>query len=66
MRIEVIDKSLVIPLKLKNSEENIYVGKNTVIPGGSDSIDPENLRLNLQKGLIRVVADSPRDKFKRK
>lgn len=64
MNIELVNKSMVFPLKLKDSEESIYIGANTVIPGGSDSIDPEDLKIHLQKGLIRL-AGNPRDKFKK-
>ena len=66
MKIEIVNKSMVIPLKLKDSDEYIYIGAKTVIPGGSDSIDPDDLRMNQGKGTIRVVMENPRDKFKPK
>jgi len=64
MKLQLTNDSLIVPIKLKNSEEFLHFDKHTEITGDPyERLDEESLKIALNKGLVRIVYDNPREKF---
>ena len=64
MKLQLVDESLIVPIKLKNTDEYLHLDKHTVITGNPyERFDEESLKQAIAKGLVRIVYDNPREKF---
>lgn len=66
MKLILTNNSLIVPIKLKNTDEYIHIDKSTELVGDPyERFDEESLTQAIKKGLVKIVYDNPREKFKK-